>query len=309
MSKLRYRTLLLVLFSLVLAGNPVRIEASPVDTLTAKTVAEIFYDSKTQHLRSAAPSATQLVYTATLPANRAGGNANAFYVFNIGSGFVMVAADDRVQPVLAYSLEDSFQAEGMPANIRFFLKEYVDEITQIVSDPTMAEPLVPQWREALTADARGVRNVAVVGPLLTTRWNQNAYYNNMCPADTGGPNGHTFVGCVATAMGQIMRYWQYPTSGIGSHSYSSDHSGQGYGDYGILSADFANTTYQYNMMPNQLTANTGAAEVHAVAELLFHCGVSVEMMYGPLGSGSYSSRVPNAAQTEVGCPCCTRVNR
>ena len=140
---------------------------------------------------------------------------------------VMVAADDRVQPVLAYSLEDSFQAEGMSANIRFFLKEYVDEIAQIVSDPTMAESLVPQWREALTADARGVRNVAVVGPLLTTRWNQNAYYNNMCPADTGGPNGHTFVGCVATAMGQIMRYWQYPTSGIGSHSYSSDHSGQG----------------------------------------------------------------------------------
>lgn len=309
MRKLRYRILLLVLFSLVMAGNPVRIEASPVDTLTAKTVAEIFYGSKTQHLRSAAPSATQLVYTATLPANRASGNLNAFYVFNIGSGFVMVAADDRVQPVLAYSLEDSFQAEGMPANIRFFLKEYVDEIAQIVSDPTMAESLVPQWRAALNADAREVRNVAVVGPLLTTRWNQNAYYNNMCPADTGGPNGHTFVGCVATAMGQIMRYWQYPTSGIGSHSYSSDHSGQGYGDYGILSADFANTTYQYNMMPNQLTANTGAAEVHAVAELLFHCGVSVEMMYGPLGSGAYSTDVPSALQTFFGYPYCTRVNR
>ena len=305
----RYTTLwMILLLCLVLAGNQSQVWASPVDTSTARAVAESFFArAGGQQLRTEAQTIPHLVYTASLPASRAGGNA--FYVFNIGPGFVMVAADDRVQPVLAYSLEDSFQAEDMPANIRFFLNEYVREIAQIVSDPLLETPLVSQWREALSPDAVMTRNVTEVLPLLTTKWNQNSYYNNMCPADTGGPNGHTYVGCVATAMGQIMRYWQYPSSGIGSHSYSSDHSGQGYGDYGILSADFANTTYQYNMMPNQLTAYTSAAQVHAVAELLYHCGVSVEMMYGPQGSGAYSTDVPNALQTYFGYPYCMRVNR
>ena len=301
---------MILLLCLVLAGNQSQVWASPVDTSTARAVAESFFArAGGQQLRTEAQTAPRLVYTASMPANRAGGNANAFYVFNIGPGFVMVAADDRVQPVLAYSLEDSFQAEDMPANIRFFLNEYVQEIAQIVSDPLLETPLVSQWREALSPNAGTPRNVTEVTPLLATKWNQNSYYNNMCPADTGGPNGHTYVGCAATAMGQIMRYWQYPTSGIGSHSYNCDHSGQGYGNYGILSADFANTTYQYNMMPNQLSAYTGAAQVHAVAELLYHCGISVEMMYGPDGSGAYSSDVPSALQTYFGYPYCTRVNR
>ena len=307
----RYTTLwMILLLCLVLAGNQSQVWASPVDTSTARAVAESFFArAGGQQLRTEVQTTPRLVYTASMPANRGGGNANAFYVFNIGPGFVMVAADDRVQPVLAYSLEDSFQAEDMPANIHFFLNEYVREIAQIVSDPMLETPLVSQWREALSPNAGASRNVTEVTPLLATKWNQNSYYNNLCPADTGGPNGHTYVGCVATAMGQIMRYWQYPTSGIGSHSYNSDHSGQGYGNYGILSADFANTTYQYNMMPIQLTAYTSAAQVSAVAELLFHCGVSVEMMYGPQGSGAYSTDVPSALQTYFGYPYCTRVNR
>ena len=294
----------------MVAGNIGSIWAAPVDTSVARVVAENFFGSEAQRQSAVvAPSVTQLVYTATVPSGRAGGAANAFYVFNVGPGFVMVAADDRVLPVLAYAQDETFVVEGMPENIRFFLDEYVREIAQILSDTALSAPLVSQWREALTASGGMSRNATAVAPLLTTRWNQNNYYNRMCPADTAGPGGHTYAGCVATAMGQILRYWQYPTSGIGTHSYSCNHSGQGYGDYGTLSADFANTTYQYNMMPNQLTANTGAAQVQAVAELLYHCGVSVEMMYGPGGSGAYSTDVPNALQTYFGYPFCMRVAR
>lgn len=298
-------------FVLLLAGWPALMWANPVDPADARRVAVNFFARKAEiSLRSdAATMEAQLVYTATFSSDRSGNDENAFYVFNIADGFVMVAADDRVRPVLAYSLDESFYAEGMPANIRFFMDEYVREIAQILSDPMLDNSLETEWRAALSLNADLNRNVTVISPLLTTRWNQNSYYNNMCPADTAGPNDHTYVGCVATAMGQIMRYWQYPTTGTGSHSYVANNSVVGYGDYGTLSADFANTTYQYNMMPNQLTANTSAVQVNAVAELLFHCGVSVEMMYGPLGSGSYSTDVPSALQTYFGYPYCMRVKR
>ena len=194
---------------LLSAGWPVLMWANPVDPADARRVAVNFYARRADiPLRSDANMEAQLVYTATFSSGRSGNDENAFYVFNIADGFVMVAADDRVQPVLAYSLDDSFYTEGMPANIRFFMGEYVREIAQILSDPLLDNSLETEWRAALSLNAGLNRNVTVISPLLTTRWNQNSYYNNMCPADTAGPNDHTYVGCVATAMGQIMRYWQ-----------------------------------------------------------------------------------------------------
>lgn len=128
----------------------------------------------------------------------------------------------------------------------------------------------------------------VVGPLLgANQWNQTQYYNDLCPVDTTGDpayGGHTPVGCGAVAMGQVMRYWRFPTTGTGSHSYNSD--------YGTLSANFGSTTYHYENMPDELSTTYHPDScVEAIATLLYHCGIAVNMYYNPFASGTYSDDI------------------
>ncbi|NLE63723.1 MAG: hypothetical protein GX612_07800, partial [Bacteroidales bacterium] len=129
---------------------------------------------------------------------------------------------------------------------------------------------------------------ASVSPLLgNLQWNQSPYYNDSCPYDyTEGELCPT--GCVATAMAQIIRYWEYPVNGIGSNCYYANYASDGYGDYGLQCADFENTTYNYKQMPDYLDNYSTTAQRNAVAQLMYHCGVSVQMKYGPTQSGAYS---------------------
>lgn len=114
---------------------------------------------------------------------------------------------------------------------------------------------------------------AQVSPLLTTTWNQGCYYNADCPTDVAGACGHVYTGCGATAYAQMLRYHAFPPSGWSSHSYTS-------GSYGVQSANFAAASYNWMSMPGSLgSANAG------VAELMYHCGVALDMGYG--SSGSY----------------------
>jgi len=111
------------------------------------------------------------------------------------------------------------------------------------------------------------------------------YYNASCPADAAGPDGHVWAGCVATAMAQVMKYHNYPTTGTGSHSYSHP-------TYGTLSANFGETTYNWASMPDSLSDYNSD-----VAKLLYHIGVSVDMDYAPDGSGAYMSDAAYALET------------
>ena len=321
------KSVLAILTMVFLWPSGLFVMAAPVDTATAKMVAGNFY--RTQNPKSIVQNAKsgsrsdvasavvdgepQLVYTAMMQPRGVRAQIAAYYIFNVSGGFVIVSADDCVAPVIGYSTEGIFTVDGMPANVRFFLDEYVREIEAILSKPSLARtPLTEQWRAALSAEPQPAsRNITTVTPLLTTLWDQNAYYNDLCPADTAGPGGHVFVGCVATAMGQIIRYWQYPTMGTGSHSYLANFSSvdSSYGDYGMLSANFGATTYNYSQMPNRLTAFSSPAQVNAVATLLYQCGVAVEMQYGSGGSGASSNGVPIALQAYFGYPTCDYVSR
>ena len=106
--------------------------------------------------------------------------------------------------------------------------------------------------------------------MITTHWKQNPYYNDLCPYDYTY-NQRALTGCVATAMAQIMKYWSYPEHGIGSHSYVPQQHPQ----YGTQYADFSNTTYLWSSMPSTVNSSNTA-----VATLMYHCGVSVNMNYG-----------------------------
>ena len=268
------------------------VSAKPVDETTAYTVASHFYATKFNH----APESLTPTIAYTAPSLRGeNGSGPSFYVVNFDAeGFVIVAGDDRVQPILAFSNEGAFVAENMPAHIRFFLDGYTEEIQYIVDSQQYADKTTQQQWETLLSGVIPAQKDGdvIVGPLLgANKWNQTKYYNDLCPTDASGNSaygGHAAAGCGAIVMGQIMRYWQFPTTGKGSHSCNSNN-------YGTLSANFGATTYDYANMPDRLTAASHPDScVLAVATLLYHCGVAVNMNYGPSASSCNSNKIVSA---------------
>ena len=228
------------------------------------------------------------------------------YIFNGEQGFVVMAADDCVQPILGYSLTGKFVAENMPTNVSGWLQGYNDEIQYAIDSKMSASAETAKlWKDLAEGNAKAGKATAVVNALLQTTWDQNGFYyysggqvlmfelyNNLCPYDSNAGE-RTVTGCVATAMAQIMKYWGYPAQGIGSHSYTpSAHP-----EYGVQSADFGATTYEWNNMPNALSQNSTATEINAIATLMYHCGVSVDMDYdigSNGGSGAVTAYAANA---------------
>ena len=203
------------------------------------------------------------------------------YVFTTENSFVLMAADDRVQPILGYSLNGPFDIENIPDNKRAWIEGYSNEIQYAIDHQTRAtSEVTQQWRDLVEGNLNVGRATTAVSPLLQTQWNQTSPYNMLCP-------GGSVTGCVATAMAQIMKYWNYPEHGIGSHSYT-------HATYGELSADFQSTTYDWANMLNTYSGSSTQAQKMAVATLMYHCGVSVDMNYSPNFSGAGAAIVAEA---------------
>ena len=228
--------------------------------------------------------AMQLVYTGT-----AVDGTDCYYVFSLQpTGFVIVAADERAEPILGYSYDNPFMVEGMPDNVRGWLDHYREQIKAALDDGIQpSTQITEKWALLRAGHAIPTRSITAVSPLLQTTWDQNQYYNQYCPSDANGPGGHAYAGCVATAMAQIIRYWQWPNSGFNSHSYTHNN-------YGTLSVDFGSVTHNYNNMPNSLSSSSTSTQKNAVATLIYHCGVAVDMDYAADGSAAYTYTVPNA---------------
>ena len=219
---------------------------------------------------------------------------NLFYIYENanGEGWVIIAGDDALAPVLAYSETGTFRTENMPVNVKSWLGKYNKFVRKIEDEGVVAtEEATEQWT-ALRRGARKAKGDAVVGPLIATQWDQDSPYYDLCP---GTGTSKAYTGCVATAMAQVMNYWQWPVKGTGSHSYQpldpNSETGAKSKRYGVQSADFGSTTYDWANMLDKYTSGATSAQKTAVATLMFHCGVATEMMYGndaDGGSGTYT---------------------
>jgi hypothetical protein len=211
-------------------------------------------------------------------------NIPVYYVFNFtGTGFIIVSADDAVTPILAYSPEGFYQPDDQAPQFISWMEGYSKQIVYAVKNAVPATTKISQeWQRLSTNDPatlqthRGEREVS---PLLLSTWDQGSHYNKLCPVDAGGSGGHVWAGCVATAMCQVMYYYRFPDSGNGQHCYVPS-------GYPEQCADFQNTVYQWNEMP--LSFSNNCFNDTATAMLLWHAGISVDMMYGAGGSGAYS---------------------
>ena len=246
--------------------------ALPVDQETAKAIASKFMVTNN----------VQLSTTYTTDSNVA-----AFYVFNTNDGFVIISADDCETPIIGYSREGRFDPNDVPIQMEDYLQDFVARIQYGIENHIESDEVTTrQWELVKTIGRlKEQKKAKSVGPLLTDHWHQGCFYNSQCP-EKSGPCGHAEVGCVAVAMGQIMHYWGYPSTGWGANSYTN---------FGVeLSADFGNTVYEWEHMPDSLTENSTDAEIEAVATLLYHCGISVNMTYSNNGSTAGASDIPYA---------------
>ena len=282
----------------------VSLQAKTIDISVAQKVAENYYGAfvAKNHQKHVAT----LAYSEKVVFSGEKAATPCFYAFNIDQGFVIVSADDRVAPILAYSTESRFDGDNIPENVRFFLDGYKEEISSILAVDNLCEN--PEWEKLKNGEMSFDKDATVVvGPLLKTKWHQEIYYNSKCPVDSAGPNGHAYVGCGAIVMGQVMRYWKYPVHGTGSRSYTCNNAshGNGYGDYGTLSANFANATYDYDNMPVELNSTSTQVQIDAVATLLYHCGVAVKMNYGSRGSSVSPTNIVTGITRYFGYPATT----
>ncbi len=280
----RYNLLwVLCLFSFLYVG------AKPITKSAAENIARGFMSKRC----SKSASLTCLPHKSAMKGSS--GDVAPYYIFNIGNreGFVIVSGDDNAEPVLGYSDRGELDLDNMPANMVEWLRLnelYVESCAK---------------RESSTVGTSRTGNgTVVVEPLLgDIMWGQDFPFNEMCPTYySGGQNLHYYVGCVATAATQIMRYYRYPQQGTGSKSYV--FKGQ------TLSADFGNTTYDWdNMLVFYPSDGVSQEQIDAAATLAYHFGVSVEMEYAENGSGALSMLVPHALKTYFGYDKATTMRR
>lgn len=258
--------------------------AERIDFSTARKVAERVANESSS-LRSS--SDLSLVYVAVPgqsgTALRSGSTVGVadYFVFNFAGdrGFAIVAGDDRVLPILGYSDEGTFDPNNLPENLSAQLAYYQDQISWAVEQNIEATPdIAAEWNRYLSGTAlRGDGGVL----LKTANWYQDHPYNMECPyvEDIDGPG---YTGCVATAMGIVMKYHQYPQAAVNPPASNTYYVA---GKKFTKAIDYSEG-YDWDNMLDNYGGNYTEAQGKAVAHLLFHCGVNVEMEYMSGGSGS-----------------------
>lgn len=271
-----------VLVTLVMLLSVGQLLAAHVDVNTAKSIGENYVRNNISSLRGFQNSKHVL----TISDDK--GNA-CLYIFNIeDKGYYIVSADDRAKPVLAYSNEGCIDVNNILPAMAYYLEHYKNAISYAIENDLKADVEIEnEWN---TVRTRGVaeRNIGKsVEPMVELKWNQVYPYSYFCPTDDNGPGGHVYVGCAADVMAMIMKFWNYPEKGTGSHSYVPE-------GYPTQSVDFSAAKYDWGNMPVQIFSSSPKKEIEAIALLMYHCSVSVDMKYGAYASSGYSEMVPSA---------------
>lgn len=206
-----------------------------------------------------------------------------YYVVQFAEGgWVLVSADDTTMPVIGYSNEGVYQTEGQPESVSSFMNGLARDVISNKSLGRRAEG----W-DKRTVSSRRQASAEKIEPLIKVNWNQTNPYNYFCPGD--GQN-KAVVGCVAVGMAQAMSVAQWPPRPEGEYSYNCEGYGQQYINYD------KQPEYDWDAILS------GAAMKLPVARLLWHCGVAVNMKYGPDGSGTQDSYIASALKRNFQYP-------
>lgn len=193
------------------------------------------------------------------------------YVFdnNRDSGYAILSADDIAAPLLGYSDSGKFDADNMSPEMKWWLEEYT---RQIEYGRMMGAAPYQQMTTRAEKEA--------VAPLVETRWNQNAPYNLQTPEVDGR---HCVTGCVATAMAQVMKYWNYPTTGKGTGECTVKNKDNSTRTERMLLDE---QNFDWNNMLDRYSEGATEVQTAAVAYLMKACGYATNMKYALDQSGT-----------------------
>ncbi len=225
-------------------------------------------------------------------------------------GYIVVSSDTDITPIIAYSYRSNFVMEDSALNIPLHLLTWdmqnrLDAIIRISKGIKRYNN--EMWNSYLDEEPSFLKKVgelATYGPWLDTQWGQSGIYNDSCPLDPG--TGFRCVsGCVATAMAQIVNYWEYPNSL--SYSSPADDYTSFYTSPSI-NIDNDASTYDFPSFPTlssrlssiNYNGNGNNPTNATIADLMFACGVSVKMGYSSSGSGATTSEVATALRNKFG---------
>ena len=269
-----------LVLSLALASNTVMAQEVSVDV--AKNRALEFLSNQTVGSKRAKGTKSLDV---TLAYTSKSADKTCFYVFNAGEddGFVIIGGDEAAREILGYCDHGSFDYDNAPDNFKWWLSQYTEQIAHAEKAGVTG-----------ARRAKAATNRANINPLISVKWSQEEPYNSKIVGISANNQESTgFVtGCVATAMAQVMKFWECPTQGQGSYSYEKNGL--------TFSANFGNTTYDWGNMLQTYNGNETGATADAVGTLMFHAGVSVDMDYGVNGSSANSYIIGNALATYFG---------
>lgn len=212
----------------------------------------------------------------------------AFYIFtstslNKGSFFI-VSGDEKLPSILGYSDSGAFDINNIPPAVKYWLQTYV---TQLKNEQAPSDSKSLKSKIEYKEDG--------VSPLLQNiQWGQAPPYNELCPIVY---KEKTLTGCVATAMAQVMRYYQYPTVAKGNIDYNSTTNNL------HITHDFSKDYFDWENMLPSYNGTYSEKQANAVSVLMASCGASVKMDYGTStqgGSGAYQSDLLNGYISNYG---------
>lgn len=210
-----------------------------------------------------------------------------YYIFNAKQqgGFVIVSSDDRTEAILGYSTQGTFDPDNMPDNLRWWLEEYASQLKTIDS-----HQMTPAPRRA------AVDTKPAIKPLIKTQWGQGGPYHSMTPTSNSS-NGsyHYSTGCVATALAQVMNYWQWPKDcpAIPAYTTLTQH---------LQFDELPATTFKWDLMKEKYDYSESSDSALAVAELMRYVGQAMNMDYGSEG-GSASHIAVSVMINKLGYSC------
>ncbi|MDR3184474.1 MAG: C10 family peptidase, partial [Prevotellaceae bacterium] len=213
------------------------------------------------------------------------------FTMNGDGGFIIISGDDVAKPVLGYADEGMFD-ESNP-NLAYWMGALAQEIAGAIESGVLQDVQTKAaWDALYSSSIPLTASGDYMDPLVKTKWDQGAPYNNLCPMSSGE---RTVTGCVATAVAQIMKYHEHPTTRtVTIPGYTT-------GTRKItIPAITGTTAYDWDNMTNTYTSSSTGAPASAVATLMYHCGAGVKMDYNTSangGSGAYSQDVVQALKT------------
>lgn len=194
-----------------------------------------------------------------------------FYIFNYEEGgYSIISADDRIESVLAIADKGpGIEAHSdLPGGLILWMQAAKNQIQNIRKAKLI--------RKTIKGGRSGPVITGQKNPLLATEWNQGCGYNDYIPGSCSNNCGHPWAGCVAVAMGQVIRYWGTAISGFTT-----------------------NFNYNWSSFPVGKDASGNEIICPQTRQLLLQAGTSVNTSYGCSSSGAYLANIADALKSGI----------